>query len=38
MVSLSCSAFDQGNVGLLAGAFGESGAEIIFDNFIVRKP
>lgn len=27
-----------GNVGLLAGTFGETGVEINFDNFVVRKP
>lgn len=32
------SAFRSGEVGLLAGTYGEPGVEILFDNFIVIKP
>ncbi len=32
------SAFQSGEVGLLAGAYDEPGVEVLFDNFIVIKP
>ena len=34
----SDSEFQDGNVGLIAGAFAEPGTDITFDNFIVRQP
>lgn len=30
--------FSSGDVGLIAGAFGEGGVEVSFDNFVVIKP
>lgn len=30
--------FQRGDVGLLAGAFEQSGVEVLFDNFVVYKP
>jgi len=30
--------FTSGDVGLLAGAYNESGVDILFDNFVVKKP
>lgn len=30
--------FTAGDVGLLAGTFDEAGTDILFDNFVVRKP
>jgi hypothetical protein len=30
--------FQDGNVGLIAGAFAEPGTDITFDNFVVRQP
>ncbi len=30
--------FTSGDVGLLAGAYDESGVDVLFDNFVVKKP
>jgi len=38
LASVSDSSLTSGDVGLLAGTFGEGGTDIIFDNFIVRAP
>lgn len=32
------SDFASGDVGVLAGAYGEPGVDILFDNFVVKKP
>ena len=32
------SGFASGDVGLMAGTFGEPGADILFDNFYVYRP
>jgi hypothetical protein len=32
------SDFSSGDVGLLAGAYNEQGVDILFDNFVVKKP
>jgi len=32
------STFTDGDVGLIAGTFDEPGADILFDNFVVRRP
>jgi pectate lyase len=32
------STFNSGDVGLLAGTFDTAGTDVLFDNFIVRKP
>ena len=36
--SVNDSTFSSGDVGLLAGTYGESGTDIHFDNFFVYKP
>ncbi len=38
LVDVEDTAFASGDVGLLAGTFGETGTDIHFDNFVVRKP
>lgn len=38
IASVQDANFTEGNVGLLAGTFSETGVEINFDNFVVRKP
>ena len=30
--------FTEGDVGLLAGTFGEGGLDLLFDNFVVLQP
>ena len=36
--AVSDSAFSSGDVGLIAGTFDEPGADIAFDDFVVRQP
>ncbi len=38
VASAQNDALKSGDVGLLAGAFAQPGADIIFDNFVVLKP
>ena len=38
LAQASDSDFTSGNVGLIAGAFDTPGADVVFDNFVVRKP
>lgn len=38
LISVTDSSFASGDVGLYAGTFGTPGADILFDNFVVRQP
>jgi hypothetical protein len=38
LATVNDSAFESGDVGLLAGTFTETGSEVMFSNFIVIKP
>jgi hypothetical protein len=38
LASVSDSTLAHGDVGLLAGTFGQPGADIVFDNFVVMQP
>lgn len=38
LLSVQDSSLTSGDVGLIAGTFDEPGADILFDNFVVRKP
>ncbi len=38
LVQVQDTDFSAGDVGLLAGTFEEPGTDILFDNFVVRKP
>ena len=38
VASVQDETLGKGEVGILAGAFEEAGADIVFDNFVVRQP
>lgn len=38
IASVQDTTFTTGNVGLMAGTYDDAGTDILFDNFVVRKP
>jgi hypothetical protein len=38
LLDVEDTTFSSGDVGLMAGTFGESGTDIHFDNFVVKNP